>query len=293
MYQTFGSTHRDININYKVNSVSSSNEKVDMESTDRSTGSTTPQLKPRERTKKLPYVGTVRLLTDLSGSEIAFLVLAFVSVVAALSITFIRVVESIHGKPDFTFGILLIINLLFVLLYTVNGVICEKPFEILMSVLATLVVMLYCIIEYSTAGYKDPTVKRNEKLGRLIAICVLGPVDVVLGLVTSWRYLASKRFIFRMVGGKVDLQNMCQLMYSFTAFLKFDFQLVIGLLVLILNGAGDSVLTLLQKITLAIGVPVSFTWMICGFLMIRFERIQLSGVVWGADCSIRRSSCTS
>ena len=289
MYQSFNNTRNNLHNEEEGNGQLPADEKVnttgnvdtDMENPDTDTGSSTPQLAPKERNVKLRYVGTVRLLSDLERIEVAFLLVAFVSLVTAFVISFVRVSESAQGQPDFTFGILLIINLFFVLLYTVNGVFCEKPFEVLMSVLATFIVMLYCIIEYASVGHKGGGARRNEKLGRLVAISFFGPVDMVLGVIISWKYFASKRLIFRTVGGKVDLQNMCQLMYSFSGFLKFDFELVISLLVLVLNGAGDSELSLLQKISIGIGVPVSLLWVILGFVMIRFEKRVISGIFWG------------
>lgn len=238
-----------------------------------------PEITPRERTKKIGHLGTIRLLADLEKIEVAFLVLAVVSIVGAFIITLIRVAGSAIGHPDFTFGVLLLINLVFVLCYTVNGIFTEQPFELLMSVAATLVVLLYCIIEYATNGHNDIGSTKALKLGRLIGVCIFGPADMVLGIIIAWRFFVTKRLIFRTVGGNVGLQNMCLIMFSFTAFLKFDFQLVISLLVLVLNG-GASNLSVNQKLVLGIGVPLSFCCLILGYILIRFETWKLSIIFW-------------
>lgn len=238
-----------------------------------------PQLRPRETTRQSNNCGKFRLLSDLEPIEVTFILLAFVSIVGACIVTIVRVYDSNSSEADLTFGILLLINLVFVLNYTVHGVFCERSFELLMSVVATIVVLLYCIIEYATHGYKDVEAERDLKMGRLIVVCVLGPVDIVLGLIIARRIYISRKLIFRTVGGNAALQDMCQIMFCFTAFLKFDFQFVISLLVLVLNG-GLAQVTLVQKLVLGIGVPISFIWVILGFLMIRMESKNLSTAFW-------------
>ncbi|XP_065644932.1 uncharacterized protein LOC101241780 isoform X2 [Hydra vulgaris] len=138
--------------------------------------------------------------------------------------------------------------------------------------------MLYCIVEYIWKGYLDKGEVHDLKLGRLIVISVVGPIDIGLGVKIAYKFYTSKNLIFRTVGGNALLQNMCQTMFFFTAFLKFDFQLVISLLVLILNVSGS--LTMGEKVVLGIGVPISFFWMILGFLMIRYENVKVSFIFW-------------
>lgn len=45
-----------------------------------------------------------------------------------------------------------IFHSVFILYYTFHGVFCERPFELLASVAATVVVFLYCVVEYSIRG---------------------------------------------------------------------------------------------------------------------------------------------
>lgn len=238
-----------------------------------------PQLPRARETTRRNTMGKFRLLSDLEPIEVTFILLAFVSIVGACIVTIVRVYDSQSSEADFTFGILLLINLAFVLYYTIHGVFCERAFELLMSVAATTIVLSYCIIEYATHGHKDVEAERDLKMGRLIVVCVLGPVDIVLGLIIARKIFISKKLIFRTVGGNAALQDMCQVMFCFTAFLKFDFQLVVSLLVLVLNG-GFTHITLAQQLVLGVGVPVSFSWLVVGFLMIRYENYKLSMTFW-------------
>lgn len=57
--------------------------------------------------------------------------------------------------------------------YVVHGVFCERPLELLVSVVATIIVMCYCIVEYVVHGYQSPTDIRNLKLVRLVRCFIL------------------------------------------------------------------------------------------------------------------------
>lgn len=81
------------------------------------------------------------------------------------------------------------------------------------------------------------------------------------------------------MGGNAALQNMCQVMFIFTAFLKFDFQLVISLLILILSG-GSNQMDFAEKLIIGIGVPLGFFWVVLGFVMVRYELLKLSTAFW-------------
>jgi len=52
----------------------------------------------------------------------------------------------------------------FVLYYVIHGVFCERPLELLVSVVATIIVMLYCIIEFAVHGRYSRGENYNLKL---------------------------------------------------------------------------------------------------------------------------------
>jgi len=45
----------------------------------------------------------------------------------------------------------------------------------------------------------------------LIAVCALGPIDIVLGCIIAFKFLVSGNLIFRTVGGNAMLQGMNKL----------------------------------------------------------------------------------
>uniref|UniRef100_A0A7M5VDC2 DUF7789 domain-containing protein n=2 Tax=Clytia hemisphaerica TaxID=252671 RepID=A0A7M5VDC2_9CNID len=237
------------------------------------------ELQPRATTRTIPFLGKFRLVGDLEIKEMMFLLFAFVSMLGAGIISVVRIQMTSDADPEMTFSILLLVNLVFILYYVVHGVFCERPLELLVSVIATLIVMLYCIVEYAVHGYQSVGENKNLKLGRLIAVCALGPVDIVMGCTIAFQYYVSGNLIFRTVGGNSVLQVMCKRMFMFTALLKFDFQLVINLLILILVGNVHRV-TLGESLVIGLGAFFSIIWLILGYLMLRYELMRLSSVFW-------------
>ena len=76
-----------------------------------SVGDASPQLRARDTTRRINMIGKFRLLSDLEPIEVTFILLAFVSIVGACIVTIVRVYDSNNSEADFTFGILLLINL--------------------------------------------------------------------------------------------------------------------------------------------------------------------------------------
>ncbi|XP_047130004.1 uncharacterized protein LOC105844819 isoform X1 [Hydra vulgaris] len=236
------------------------------------------ELRSRPTTAGINNVGKVRRFHDLKRIEKAFIRLAFVSIVIAGIITVVRINGLLKPSADFTFALLLLINLLFILIYVVYGVFWERPFELIVSIITTLIVMLYCIVEFALKGRFHKGKVYIIKLVRLIGISALGPIDIVLGIIIAYNFYTSKRLIFKTVGGSALLQKMCRTMFFFEAFLLFDFQLVISLLVLILGVSRK--ITSEEKVVLGLGVPISFFWIVLGFLLTRFENIKLNFIFW-------------
>ncbi|XP_065681905.1 uncharacterized protein LOC105844819 isoform X3 [Hydra vulgaris] len=174
------------------------------------------ELRSRPTTAGINNVGKVRRFHDLKRIEKAFIRLAFVSIVIAGIITVVRINGLLKPSADFTFALLLLINLLFILIYVVYGVFWERPFELIVSIITTLIVMLYCIVEFALKG----------------------------------RFHKGKVYIIKLI----------------------------SLLVLILGVSRK--ITSEEKVVLGLGVPISFFWIVLGFLLTRFENIKLNFIFW-------------
>jgi len=210
----------------------------------------------------------VRKPSELEPYEVAFVVLGLVSCLAALGMTIERLATTPHTSNDFVFAFLLFVNILFIIYYVLHGVFMERPFEILVSLITVLIVMVYCIVDYATNEKK----RSDLKLVRLIVVCLLGPVDIALSCLVAWKFFEGPgNLIFRLVGGNVGLQRMCKTYYIFTAFLGFGLQMVIVLLVLLLLSSEKNTLADSEKWIIGIGVPLSCVAVLIGRLGARLE----------------------
>eukprot|EP00794_Sanderia_malayensis_P011182 gene11182-12356_t len=221
------------------------------------------------------YIFGVRLrkCSELEPTEIAFLVFANISLIMAIAMSAYRVHTSAHGSMDYIFAVLLLVQLLFVYYYIFHGVFMERPYEILVSLLTVLIVMVYCIVDYSTS---EPPKRTDLKKVRLAIICLLGPIDIGLGMVVSIKFLEGPTGIMcRLVGHSIPLQKICKYYFRFTAFLGFDFQIVLVLLILILSDEANK-MSQAEKLIIGIGVPLSIIAIVIGRIGIRLENKVLS-----------------
>ncbi|XP_074655184.1 uncharacterized protein LOC141908853 isoform X2 [Tubulanus polymorphus] len=236
-----------------------------MEASQRSSsGSVVLDLRPRAATRDT-VVGRTREWDDLQPEEIAFLVISFISILGTVGLTITKLVQGVTGD-DFTFALILLINTALCSYYILHGVLRERPYEIIVYVIACVIVIVYIIANFASSSNN---VKDKVKLARLICASILGPVNIVLGIVISIRYHKSGNLIFRTVGANETLQKICKTMYFASGLLKFDFQLEVSMVLLILQNGRE--IGLKEQIVLGVGFPLSVLWLIMGFLSMRFE----------------------
>nr|XP_042903955.1 uncharacterized protein LOC107439631 [Parasteatoda tepidariorum] len=112
--------------------------------------------------------------------------------------------------------------------------------------------------------------------GYLTIIGVFSPFLIGLGVFLCIRYFHSNNLVFYTVGATASLQKSCQIYYICSSLLKFDMQLQLSMLVLVM-GKADVILLgeTTQTIILASGIPVTFLFILVGFLGLRYENKSL------------------
>lgn len=230
-----------------------------------------------ERTTAQPVTtvfGQRRKWNSLSKLEVAFLVIALLSILSTMGLTLERIVDILMnhraGTDDFTFALVLLMSTAFCVFYIINGVFGERAFELLVFIGGVLIVLGYSIINYTQV---DPDVTRRTpktvKLVRLILVSVFGPIDIIMGLIIAKQYFESGNLVFRTVGANLDLQRMCRNMNLYVSVLKFDLQLQLTLVILVLSNGTQLELT--EILVLSIGIPYSIIYTVLGWLAVRFE----------------------
>ncbi|KAL3852757.1 hypothetical protein ACJMK2_016374 [Sinanodonta woodiana] len=209
--------------------------------------------------------GKTKTFVWLSKKEWAFIILTTVNILAAIGLSISRLVTVITYKPDspdVTFAILLIINAVFVAFYCYHGVLRERKYELYVLVLAVLVVLVYCAVEYSINVSGHNTVK----LVRLILICILAPPNMVLAVFVARDFGELE---FRIAGASEYLQHIYDQASIFSCWLKFDLQVTASFVVLALKDWTK--VNVLEQVTLGVGIPYTFIWDVIGWFTLRRE----------------------
>lgn len=211
-------------------------------------------------------LGQTRTCAGLNAKETSFLIISIVNILTALGLTLYRFItvikEGESGSADFTFALILIINGAFSIFYVFHGLLREKKYELYVLILAILVVMVYCIVEYIV----NVTGRSTLKLVRLILAAVLAPPNIVL----AWSVARHFGYLtFRIVGASEYLQYLYKQASIFSSLLKFDVQVTASFVILVLRD-GTTVDTF-QQVALSVGLPYSVLWNIYGWFILRRE----------------------
>ncbi|XP_048752003.1 uncharacterized protein LOC125663715 isoform X2 [Ostrea edulis] len=216
-------------------------------------------------------LGKKRPLKDLEKKEVAFAVISLISSLVAIGLAIQRLVTTSNGNPDFTFALIIIINALFCVYYVFHGLLAERPYEVIVMVLATVVILIYIVVNYILST------KNDVKLARLVLACILSPVIIVIGLMIAKEYHESGRLIFRTVGADSTMQGFCKTLFLFLGLQKFDLQLNVTMVLLILQSGTNADTE--DIVVLAVGVPVTIACFALGYLSVRWEN-KILGIVY-------------
>ncbi|XP_035206033.1 uncharacterized protein LOC118181064 [Stegodyphus dumicola] len=219
------------------------------------------------KVQETPF-GKVRAFSTFTVLEWIYLAVSIIALTVSLGITIQRLTTENPSESDFTFAILLLLTIVFCYHYSVHSIFTERWDELMVFVISNVIVLVYCILNYLTG--EQPTVK----LVRLILVCTLGPFLIVVGILLSFRYCKSNNLIYNTVGANSSLQKACRMYYICSSLLKFDLQLQLSMVILVMaRGVID--MSLRQKVILASGVPISFLVFILGVLGLRYENKTL------------------
>ncbi|XP_035697443.1 uncharacterized protein LOC118430583 [Branchiostoma floridae] len=224
--------------------------------------------KPRHATQQTA-IGPTRSCGSLEKHELLFLVLTILGLAATLGLTIYRLTSVEKTTADFTFALVLIINTVACLIFVVHGLMRERPYEVAIFIIADVIVLIYCIVNYAEKPRWDNPTEHAVKLVRLILVVVVSVIVVPLAVYILVSFYQSRNLIFRTVGANAELQDMCDLTFFNEALLKLDFQLELSMVVLVMNN-GTKLITE-DIIVLSVGTVFVLVWATLGYLSMRFE----------------------
>ncbi|BFZ08515.1 hypothetical protein BsWGS_11554 [Bradybaena similaris] len=218
-------------------------------------------------------LGKRKTVAGLFLKEWLFIIVSLINILTAIALTLLRMVDVLQhspDSPDFAFTLLLLINAGFSLFYVFHGVLRERVYELYALMAAILVVIMYCILEYWVF---NPEGQSTVKLVRVIIACILAPPNIILAYVVSRNFGYLE---FRIVGASQFLQRLYRQAAIFSCLLKFDLQASCSIVVLALKDG--TTISLVETVSLAVGLPFSLCWCLLGWVAQRNEQKSLAVV---------------
>ncbi|KAH9507556.1 hypothetical protein Btru_051462 [Bulinus truncatus] len=203
-------------------------------------------------------IGKCQRCQDLTALEIVYIICTLVSIIAAVGFTIYRMATVDKTHPDFTFCIFLLVNAAFCIFFTVDAIFRERPSEIIILSITTIIILLYLIINYA-AGTKN-----DIKLARLIIACISCPVLVVMGMMIAKKYFMSGHLIFRTVGALDNMQKLYRSLLYLQDGLKIDLQLGVSLVIFVLDG--NKTIETHEIVILVVGLIVEIGYFFLGWI---------------------------
>ncbi|XP_055958860.1 uncharacterized protein LOC126809052 isoform X1 [Patella vulgata] len=210
-------------------------------------------------------IGKSRRLKDLEISELLYVVLSCLSILATIVLSIYKMATISTFDSDFTFALILIVNAIFCTFYVVHGVLKERAYEIVIFMIAIFGILLYSIVNYSV----QVDTRGPVKLSRLIIVCVMSPVLIGLSGWIGWGYNSSGNLIFRTIGANTELQSICKKLFMFLDCLKLDLQLGISMVIFILNSGFK--IDNEDIVILSVGGVITLVWFGVGYFSTRHE----------------------
>ncbi|OQV20144.1 hypothetical protein BV898_05936 [Hypsibius exemplaris] len=257
--------------------------------------------KPKEKMTSSIF-GRRRTLNDLNKSEVLFLSVGLVSLVACSGLTIERLVylspaNCPHLLPgqnhtiaqdqkcgaEFTFALLIFINCGFCLFHVFHGVIWERPYELYIFIASVGVATCYCIVDFIVGiqeGLYQNTYPFTIKLTRLVILLTVGVLDVVLACRIAWDFLRAGRFACNVVQTYDEvLQKKCKIHFFTQSLLTFDLEFQVTLVVLILRNGFEFNVTQEELGLLIGGLVFTVIWIVAANFSIRYENRPVTWAV--------------
>lgn len=214
--------------------------------------------KPRRKVQETIF-GKIRAFETITVVEWIYLGVSFAGLITSAGLTIQRIASGDSGTSDFTFAVLLLVTIAFCFYYVVDSMLTERADELMVFIVSNFIVLIYCIANYALQH------RSTIKLVRLIVVCILSVILIPVGLYLCYKYVRSNNLIFNTVGAITQLQKGCKIYFLCSSLLKFDVQLQLSMLILVM-GAGGSDMDQTQKFILGYGVIFTIIFVITGFV---------------------------
>ncbi|CAG0899162.1 unnamed protein product [Darwinula stevensoni] len=234
--------------------------------------------------QRSPLLGVIRSYNQVAKGEWVYLVVAHAvlclfrrvgGTIFSLVLTIMRFVTLEKSSDDYPFAIIMFISTLFCAFFVVYGVWREQPFSLLVYIVATIVVLVYVIMNFVSSNQREvQTIEGTPKLLRLVVTSCLSAYLIPVGFYYAYRYWDSQKFIYDLVGPEPRRMRALNVFFAFQSLLWFDLLVELSLEVMIMR---HGILGLDHKevLVLAVGCVLSIGMRLLGYLAVRYENPKL------------------
>ncbi|CAF0892543.1 unnamed protein product [Adineta ricciae] len=221
-------------------------------------------------------LGTRRGCVNINRYEIIFLIVGVLAAIATDTLTIIRLIYVTQHlgttDSDFAYGILILVNSLFLLLFLITGILYQRISDITAFVISAVMLTIYVIAHY-VARYKDgDSTDAKIRLMRLIFTSVFNVFFIPLAFLVIKDYQRDE-FSKRLFGAFPEARRPLRTYNIFDCIARINTMFSISTLILNLYNFND--LKAVDLILLPVGIPVAFLWLALGIGMVRLESRKL------------------
>lgn len=227
------------------------------------------------RTKNTCF-GVTKTFDGLTCAEKAFCIISILNILAALILSIIQFISVIDSgnvaSDDYNFSLLLIFNGGCAAFYAVHGLLREKSYELFAFVLATLLVLVYCIVDIAV----NVEGRSVLKWLRLVLAIYLFLSNFGFAFCVNRGFGKIANIVAGALQWKLDVYHLASLFYWSLA---FDAQIAVCFMILVLKDGGS--FDMLQVVMFAIGIPYSVSWYFFAiYIVYKQETEKVKYFVW-------------
>ncbi|CAF1020941.1 unnamed protein product [Adineta steineri] len=226
-------------------------------------------------------LGTRRGCININRYEIIFLCVGILAAITTDSLTIVRLVEIINDtrNADFAYAILLLVNSVFLLLFLITGILYQRITDIVVFFITAVMLTIYVIVHFIA---RMKTIDRHDTyakilLTRLIITIIFNICFVPLAILVIQDYRRDE-FSKRLFGAFPAERRPLKIYNIFDCLIRINTMLSIS--IFILNLYNFNSFEWLDRIFLAIGIPLTFLWLAIGSAMVRLENHILVGIFY-------------
>ncbi|CAF1479080.1 unnamed protein product [Rotaria magnacalcarata] len=226
-------------------------------------------------------LGTRRGWANINRYEIIFLIVGVLAAIGTDTLTIMRLldIDDKETNPDFAYGLLILVNSIFLLLFLFTGIWYQRIAHIVAFCVSAAMLTIYVIVHYIARSKEIDTDHRAAKIRliRLILTIVFNICFIPLATFVIKDYRRDE-FSKRIFGVFPAARRPLKIYNIFDCIVRVNTMLSISTFVLNLYNFNDY--KVIDIFLLSFGIPLALLWLSVAIGMVRLENSMLVGIFY-------------